>query len=107
MATYIELRGLYGDESLSKKIEVAVAIAAQKIASGGDTGAPFDQAAGKHDLRIKWAQAAIMNTARVSENVLKLVLAANNTLTVAQINGASDAAIQTAVESVVDALAAV
>lgn len=107
MATYTEIRALYGDEELTKKVEVAVTIAAQKIASGNDSGSPFDQTAGKHELRVQWAKQAIASTGTTAGHVLKLVLAANNTLTVAQINGATDAAIQTAVESVIDALAAV
>lgn len=107
MASYVELRALYGDEALTKKIEVAVAIAANKIASGNDGGSPFDQAAGKHGLRVQWAKQAITNTSTVAANVLKLVLAANAGLTVTQINNASDAAVQSGVEAVIDALAAV
>lgn len=107
MATYVELRALYGDEALTQKIEVAICVAAEKIATANDGAAPFSQDAGKHDLRVQWAKSAIANTGNTAQNVLKLVLAANNSLTTAQINGATDAAIQSAVESVIDALAAV
>lgn len=107
MATYVELRALYGDEALTKKVEVAVTIAANKIALGTDTSGGFSQVAGKHDLRVQWAKQAIYNTGETAKSVLKLVLAANASLTVAQINGANDASIQTAVEAVIDSLAAV
>lgn len=107
MASYTELRALYGDEALVKKIEVAVAVVAQKIASGNDDEAPFSQEAGAHNLRVQWAKQAIVNTSQTAQYVLKLVLATHRALTVAQLNSATDEAIQTAVESVIDALATV
>lgn len=107
MATYTELRNLYGDESLTKKVEVAVTVAAQLIASGADTDAPFDQDPAKHDLRVQWAKSAITNTGTTAQNVLKLVLAANRAATVSGIQSATDTTVQDAVNSVVDALAAV
>lgn len=105
MATYIELRDLFGDGDIRKKIETAIAIASQIILSGGDTAAPFDQTAGAHDLRIKWANDALKNTTREAEKLHKYVLAANSELTAGQIQGASDSAIQSNVNGAIDAIA--
>ena len=107
MATYTELRSLYGDEDLTRKVEVAVTIAAHTISTGADTAAPFDQTAGKHDLRVLWAQDAISNTSAVALDTLKLVLAANESQSLTTIQSATDTQIQDAVNAVVDALAAV
>lgn len=106
MATYLELRTIFTDSDLMEKLEVAVIIAAQTILAGDDdTDPPWDQTAGAHDIRVKWAAAAIKSTSTVATAMLKAVLAANNTLTVAQIQGASDAAIQSNVEAVIDSIA--
>ncbi len=105
MATYTELRGLFGDGDIIQKIEVAVSIAAQTIAAGNDDAAPFDQTAGAHDLRIKWAAAAINNTANEAKRMIKLVLAANAANTVTQIQNASDAVIQSNVNASIDVIA--
>ncbi len=105
MATYIELRNLFTDTDLNNKIEVAIAIAAEMVASGNDDVAPFDQTAGAHDNRVRWAAAAITNTAVEAKRILKLVLAKNSNFSVAQIQGASDSAIQSNVNESVDVIA--
>jgi hypothetical protein len=105
MATYVELRGLFTDSDLRGKVEVAVVIAANKIASGNDDVAPFDQAAGAHDNRVRWAATAIQSTRAQAENILKLVLADNSDLATSAILSASDAAIQSNVDAVVDMIA--
>ena len=106
MATYEELRGLFQEVSLRNKVEVAVCEAARIIASAEDsTDPPWDQTAGAHDLRIKWAVKAIQSTVSEAERVYKYVLAANKSATVAQIMSASDTAIQDNVNDVVDLLA--
>ena len=107
MATYAELRAFYGDENLATKVEVASVIVAQEILTGNDDSAPYDQALGKHDARVIWAQSVVENTASVAQNILKLVLAANAGATVAQISGASDSAVLSNVRDVVDSLSLV
>ena len=106
MATYVELRALFGDSDLTEKIEVAVAIAAETIAAGNDDAAPFDQTAGAHDNRVRWAASAITSTRQEALRIQKLVLASNSTLAVTQIQNAPDAAIQSNVNSSVDVIAA-
>jgi hypothetical protein len=106
MATYTELRSLFGDGDIIQKIEVAISIAAQTVAAGNDDAAPFDQTAGAHDLRVKWAAGAITDTAAEAKRMVKLVLAANAGSTVTQIKNASDAIIQSNVNASVDAIAA-
>lgn len=82
------------------------AVCAYEVLSGGDTNAPYSQAAGMHDKRVRWAGAAIGRTAEVAADVLKLVLAANAGLTVTQIQNATDAAIQGGVRGIIDEIAA-
>ena len=105
MATYTELRDLFGDGDLQKKIQVAVVEAARLVLKSEDTGTPFDQTAGAHDDRLVWAARALSNTTRTAENVWKFVLAENKGATVVQIQDASDTAIQTNVNGAVDGLA--
>ena len=105
MATYTELRSLFGDGDLQVKLQVAVVVASQIILSGADTVAPWDQTAGAHELRAKWSNAALSSTVGEAERMLKFVLAANRALTIEQIRGASDSGIQDAVNGCVDAVA--
>ena len=106
MATYEEIRSLFQEISLRNKVEVAVCEAARIIAAVEDTtDSPWDQAAGAHDLRVKWAAKAIQSTASEANRVYKYVLAANKSATISQILGASDSAIQGNVNEVVDLLA--
>lgn len=105
MATYIELFNLFNSSDLRNKVAVAVAICAEEILTGNDDSAPYDQTAGAHDVRVQWAGTAVANTIQVAGDVLKLVLAANNTLTTTQINNATDTAIQNNVRDVIDELA--
>lgn len=106
MATYTELYDLFSNSDLRLKIEVAAAIAAQTIIDGDDSAAPFSQDAGAHDLRLKWANAALSDTRGAGVQILKYVLAANVANSVAQITGASDVAIQGNVNAAIDGIAA-
>lgn len=96
MATYTELRTLFGEDALRYKVRVAVIIAAQAQLVA-NPGSPAGRA---------WALAVIDNPAEWGDKVLLTVLAANKAATVAQITGATDAAIQTAVDAVVGSLIA-
>lgn len=107
MATYVDLRSLWGHEALTQKTEVALTIVINEILTNADTAAPYSQEAGKHDLRVLWAQGVIVDVSVTSAVVLALVLAANSSLTTTQITGASDASVLSGVKAVVDALAKV
>ncbi len=98
MATYTELNGLFNDPTLSEKVGVAIIVAADIIRAenSGTTN---------HANRLKWAKQVYKDPNGNRDDMLKAVLAANRTLTVAQITGASDADIQTAVNAAVDVFA--
>lgn len=102
MATYLELRGLFVHSDLKNKVEVATAVCAYEVLSGGDTAAPYSQVAGAHDKRVRWAGRAIQQSEAAAQDILKLVLAANAALTVTQIQNATDTAIQGGVRGVID-----
>ena len=93
MATYTELYDFISDDGFRNKVRVAVAVAAQaKLAAATPVAAD-----------VAWASAAISGDAE-TDKALRAVLAANKDLTVAQIQGATDAGLQTAVDNVVDGL---
>lgn len=106
MATYIELRDLFNNSALRNRVEVATAVCAYEVLSGGDTNAPYSQVAGAHDKRVRWAGAALPRTDQEAANIFKLVLAANASLTTTQIQNATDTAIQGGVRAVIDEVAA-
>jgi hypothetical protein len=100
MATYTELKSLDTDQSLLFRCEVAIWIAINAIAV---------EAAGtaNHAERIAWAKQSATGTAGMAQMVLRLVLAANSSATVAQINAATDASLQTAVNNTIRVLAGI
>lgn len=111
MADYTELfaimsNSVAGAQTLRDKVASAVLITAELILNNGDTAAPFDQAAGKHDLRVKWADMAVKNWLGTANEVTRVVVAANDTATQTAILNASDASILSSVESIIDALSA-
>ena len=93
MATYEELYGLRNDDTLRAKVAVAAVIAAQAKLAGTPTAA-----------EAAWARGVIANPMATADQVVHLVLAANNTASVAAITGATDASVQTNVDAVVDGL---
>lgn len=93
MATYTELRDLFSDDTLQNRVDVATMIAANNLLGGTPTAA-----------EQSWAANVFANPRGESTKAYRAVLATNNGLTVAQITGATDAALQTAVDSVVDTL---
>ena len=100
MATYLELYTLRGNVDLQQRISIALTIAADAIRT--ETASTNG-----HALRIAWAKEVLNGLGGESEKTLRLLLAANKGLTVAQIQGASDSAIQTNVDGVVNILAGV
>lgn len=93
MATYSELRNLFNDSDLTEKVEVAIVVAAQELVAGTPTTA-----------QKAWIAAAFANPSAEAKKALMAVLAANKDVTVAAIQGATDTAIQTQVNSVVSIL---
>ena len=98
MATYSELRALFSNDELRHKIEIAVIIAAEAIRSELAT-------VPNHANRLTWAIEAFNQPAAVANKMMMAVLAGNAAATVAQITGATDAAIQTKVNAAVDLFA--
>jgi len=98
MATYIELRQLYNHGDLTNRIEVACIIAAETIRTE-------DAATANHINRLAWAKQTFSSTRRAAEQMLMALLAANRTLTTAQLTSVSDEDLQTAVDNAVDIFA--
>lgn len=97
MATYVELFNLRNDDGLRNKVAVAVTIKAQAL---------FD-AASPTAAQLTWAKSAIADPSALADGYLKYLLAKNAASTVAQIQAASDATIQTAVGALVDKILSV
>lgn len=92
MATYTEIFDLRRDTDLRNKIAVAVAIKAQSLLDGATPTA----------AQVAWAKEAIANPIDKADSLMVYVLAKNAGLTTTQITGATDAAIQTAVNGAID-----
>jgi len=96
MASYTDLFGLRSNSVLINRIAVAVTIKAQVYVDTTPTDA--DQ--------LTWASRVLTSPRPEAEKLLHYLVAADNTATISQITGASDAAIQTRVDDAVDALVA-
>ncbi len=105
MASYADLKGLQSDTDLRNKIEVAISIAIQEVLVGDDTAAPYDQTAGMHDKRVRWAHRAKDSLVNEAKVFWPLVLAANDSLSVSAIQGAADNAFLSNVKDLVDEIA--
>lgn len=96
MATYLELhslRGATGADTLMQKIAVAICVKANLLAKATPTQVQKD-----------WAKAALASPNAYVDLVLNYILADYNAVAVTAITGASDAAVQTAVNAAVDTL---
>ena len=98
MATYTELFDLKNNSALRNRVLVACAIAAETIMAedGGTTN---------HANRLVWAAGVFASPKGEAERMYWALLAANKDTTVANIEGATDAAIQSAVDDHVDLFA--
>ena len=103
MATYEELFDLQRNQQLLDKITVAIIVATNTIFELNDTGAPWDGA--NHANRAIWAREAAINRRGMADVFMANVIAANKSMTLAQISGASDIAIQSNIDSTVDSFA--
>ena len=91
MATLLELRGLFSDSDLQDRVEAALIISAQGLLDA-PTPPANDQ---------KYAAQVFANPRAEARKALMSVLAANESATLAQIQGATDAAIKTNVDAVI------
>lgn len=98
MATFDELLLAAENPSLRNRVRVACIVAAEAIRS--EAGATPN-----HANRLIWAKAVFKNPVTESEPMLWAVLAQNRALTLAQITGATDASLLTAVTTEIDVLA--
>lgn len=98
MATYAELFDLRTDSALKNRVIAAVIIAAETVMNELD-------AVPNHANRLIWAKGVFANPGTESDRMFMAVLAANSDASVAQIQGASDAAIQTNVDDHIDLFA--
>ena len=99
MATYEELHNLLAQESvLRNRVKVAVLVAAQAISVE-------PPATANHAFRLIWAKQAFQNPEARAAELFPALLAINKGATVAQILGASDTAIQGAVDGVINLFA--
>jgi hypothetical protein len=94
MATYEELRAMFGNDALRNRIEVAVILKAHAILQEVTPSA----------ARLAWVVTAFTATETQAVLLLKYALAANAAATVAQITGAADAVLLTAIGAAVDKL---
>jgi hypothetical protein len=98
MATYFELLTASENTDLRKKVKVACFVAAEAIRTE-NTGTT------NHAARLTWAKGVFENPDRESNRMVWAVLAQNAAATYAAIIGATDAAVQTAVNNAVDVFA--
>ena len=93
MAKYAEIRALFSNGGLIEQTQVACIIAANDMIAGTPT-VP----------EKSWAAGVFSNPRSEAQKALMAVLAENKDLSVAQIEGATDAAVQTQVNVVVPIL---
>lgn len=98
MATYTELAQLYSVGTLREIVRVAVVDAALTIIGE-------DQGTANHAARYVWAAKAIASPDGEATRFLMGILVANKAATVAQIQSATDSAVQSNVDALVDAFA--
>jgi hypothetical protein len=101
MATYSEIMGIVSSatgDALKLQVRVAIIVAANIILNEATSTT-------NHTLRLAWAKVAVSSPDTEAEKMLWAVLAQNVAATVAQITGATDATVQTAVNNAVNLLA--
>lgn len=92
MATYLELYELSSNLTLISKVTAAIAVAAETIRTE-QTDVP------DHAKRLVWANRALQNPDGEARKIMWSLLAQYSTFTVVDLTNASDASIQTAVNS--------
>lgn len=94
MATYTELRTLFSDDALRNLVQVALGIKAHAILQEATPSAE----------RLSWAADNLVAGESQVKQILGYLLADKRSLTIEQIKGATDAAVQTAVDAAIDKL---
>ncbi len=105
MATYTELRTIFNNTSLLNKVTVAVGVAAEIINTNQDTDPPWDQDPSSHGFRVVWASMAYARPQVIAREVLWAIIVKNRSASLDQILEASDSAIQSNTNEVVDLFA--
>lgn len=95
MAQYSELFELGANAGLRNRVTVACLVAAQTIM--GEAGSTPN-----HANRLIWAASVFADPTAIGQKMLMAALAANATLTTAQITGASDAALLASVQGAIN-----
>lgn len=98
MASYFDLLQAAENDDLNRRMRVAVVIAAETIRTESAT-------TNNHANRLIWAKGVFAAPDATAKTMLMAVLAQNRNSTLAQIVGASDAAVQAAVDAAVDVFA--
>ena len=93
MANYLELSNAAIDETMLKRVAVAITVAAEALITAGPTAA-----------QRKWLKVALYEPRGEATKAWRYILAANKSITIAQINAVTDAQIQTQVDTVVPTL---
>ena len=98
MATLLELLTAAQSDVLKQKVRAACIVAASTIMTE-NTATP------NHAGRLAWARSVYENPEVIGKKMLWAVIAQNNAVALSAITGASDAAIQTAVNAAIDLFA--
>jgi hypothetical protein len=98
MATYTELYGLRNDSALRNRVMVGCIIAAEVVMGELDT-------VPNHANRLIWAAGVFANPLVETDRMFMAVLAANEGVSVGQIQSASDVQIQTNINDHIDLFA--
>ena len=98
MATYTELYELRNDSAIKNKVVTACIIAAETVMNELGT-------VDNHVNRLLWAKGVFANPSAEANRMYMAILAANSDLSVAQIQGASDSAIQANINDHIDLFA--
>jgi hypothetical protein len=98
MATYIELVGVCDSATFLNRVQFACIVAAETIRTEA-TSTP------NHAERLAWAKQALADPLTTAKRMSWAVLAQNRSLSLAQINAATDAALQAGVDAAVNLFA--
>ena len=98
MATYLEILELIQDNVLQQRVQVAALVAADTIRAEAPGTA-------NHAARVNWARSVLANPQADQKKMLISVIIQKRALAKDQIQGATDAQLQTAVDATVDLFA--
>ena len=98
MATLTEIYNLWNESALQNKITQAALVVAYNVLAEAISVT-------NHTNRVKWAVAVTGNPQHWGTILMRVMLAKHNALSIAQITGATDATLLSAVEGVVNVFA--